>query len=63
MHSHMRVKFGDLVEGLVADITDVVPDAAVLLHVLAQRRVAPERLVALRAFERLLTGMQAEVNL
>lgn len=50
MYSHMRVELRDLVEGLVAHRADVVADPAVLLHMLTQRRVTSEGLVALRAF-------------
>lgn len=63
MHSHMSIQLGDLIETFSADAADMVPDTAVFFHVLAEGRVATERLVAFRAFERFLTGMQAEVDL
>lgn len=63
VHAHVRVELGDLVEGLAADAAHVVADAAVLLHVLAQRGVPPERLVALCTLQRLLARVQPEVDL
>lgn len=63
MNSHVSVELGHLVEGFVAHVAHVVLDAAVLLHVLAQRRVAAERLVALRTLQRLLARVQPKVNL
>lgn len=50
MHSHVRIKLGHFIEALVTHGAHVVPNAAMLLHVLAQRRVTAERLVAFRTF-------------
>lgn len=63
MNSHVGVQFGHLVEGLATYVAHVVPDASVLLHVLAQSRVTPKRFVTFGTLERLLAGVQAEVNL
>lgn len=54
MNPDVRVQFGDLIEPFLADVANMVADAAVLLHVLAERRVATECLATLVAFQRLL---------
>lgn len=63
MYTHMCVELGHLVKRLVADRAHVVPDAPMLFHVLAECGVAPEILIALGTFQRLLARVQTEVNL
>lgn len=63
MYSHMSIQLRHLIESLAADAADVVPYAAVLLYVLAERGVTPEGLATFRALEGLLASVQAEVDL